>query len=110
MDCHSRPQNLQGVEGGWCGIKIIRKLDEKCEKCSYVNECDEKRMVSCGMMELPQKMSNSASATMTMPVAAEILVKHNYRNIKISPTQTITVDLERSIYKALGCPAFEFGA
>ena len=74
-------------------------------------------MVSCGMMELPQKMSNSASATMTMPVAAEILVKHNYRNIKISPTQTITVDLEemkkdleRSIYKALGCPAFEFGA
>ena len=52
-----------------------------------------------------------------MPVAAEMLVKHNYRNIKIGPTQTITVDLEemkkdlkKQIYKALGFPGFEFGA
>ena len=46
-------------------------------------------------------------------IAAEILVKHDYRNIKISETQTITVDLEemkkdleRRIYKALGYPGF----
>ncbi len=95
----------------------ITKLHEKCEKCPYVNDCDEKRMVACGLMELPEKSFNSASEAMTMPVAAEMLVKHNYRNIKIGPTQTITVDLEemkkdlkKQIYKALGCPGLEFGA
>jgi len=98
-------------------MEIISKIHEKCQKCPYVDDCDEKRMVACGMMELPEKMFNSASEAMTMPVAAEMLVKHDYRNIKINSTQTITVDLEemkkdlqQSIYKALGCPGFEFGA
>lgn len=96
--------------------KIISQLSEKCQKCPYVNGCDEKRMAACGMMKLPEKMCNSASAAMTMPIAAEILVKHDYRDIKISPTQTVTIDLEEMkkdleerIYEALGCPAFEFG-
>lgn len=98
-------------------MKIISQLSEKCQKCPYVNDCDEKRMVACGMMERPEKMFNSASAAMTMPIAAEMLVKHDYRDIKISPTQTVTVDLEemkkdfeKQIYKALGCPGLEFGA
>lgn len=97
-------------------MKVIGKLHEKCEKCQYVNVCDEKRKVACGMLPLPEKTSNSASATMTMPIAAEMLVKHDYRNIKISKTQRVTVDveemkkdLERRIYKALDCPCFEFG-
>lgn len=98
-------------------MKIISKLHEKCEKCRYVNDCDEKRMVACGMLEWPEKMFNSASAAMTMTVAAEMLVKHDYRDIKISPTQTVTVDLEEMkkdleerIYRAFGCPGLEFGA
>lgn len=98
-------------------MKSISKLHEKCEKCQYVDVCDEKRKVACGMLPLPERMFDSASAAMTMPIAAEILVKHDYRNIKISEAQTITVDLEemkkdleRRIYKALGCPGFEFGA
>lgn len=98
-------------------MKIISKLHEKCEKCPYVNDCNEKRMVACGMMERPEKMFNSVSAAMTMPIAAEMLVKHDYRDIKISPTQTVTVDLEqmkkdleKRIYKSLGCPGLEFGA
>lgn len=98
-------------------MKIVSKLHEKCEKCLYVNDCDEKRMVACGIMELPEKMFNSASAAMTMPIAAEMLVKHDYRDIKIGPTQTVTIDLEemkkdleKRIYKALGCPGLEFGA
>lgn len=98
-------------------MKIVSKLHEKCENCPYVNDCSEKRMVACGMMERPEKMFNSASAAMTMPIAAEMLVKHDYRDIKISPTQTVTVDLEemkkgleKRIYKALSCPGLEFGA
>lgn len=98
-------------------MKIVSKLHEKCEKCPYVNDCNEKRMVACGMMERPQKMFNSASAAMTMPIAAEMLVKHDYRDIKIGPTQAVTIDLEemnkdleKRIYKALGCPGLEFGA
>lgn len=98
-------------------MKIVSKLHEKCENCPYVNDCGEKRMVACRMMERPEKMFNSASASMTMLIAAEMLVKHDYRDIKISPTQTITIDLEeqkrqleRDIYKALGGPCLEFGA
>lgn len=98
-------------------MKSISKLHEKCEKCPYVDVCDEKRKVACGMLPLPERMFDSASAAMTMPIAAEILVKHDYRNIKISEAQTITFDLEemkkdleRRIYKALGYPSFEFGA
>lgn len=98
-------------------MKSISKLHEKCEKCPYVDACAEKRKVACGRLPLPERMFDSASAAMTIPIAAEILVKHDYRNIKISEAQTITVDLEemkkdleRRIYKALGYPGFEFGA
>lgn len=97
-------------------MKIVSELSEKCKKCPYANDCDEKRMVACGMMEHPT-MSASATADMTSPISAEIMVKHDYRDIKISSTQTVTVDIEemkkdieRSIYKALGCPGFQFGA
>ena len=97
--------------------KIISKLHQKCEKCPHVNDCDEKRMIACGLAERPQPIFETASQAMTMPIAAEIMVKHDYRDIKISPTQTVTVDLEemkkdieRRLYKALGCPAFQFGA
>lgn len=98
-------------------MSSISVLHEKCEKCQYVDVCDNKRKVACGMLPLPEKMFNSASAAMTMPIEAEMLVKHDYRNIKISETQTITVDLEemkkdleKRIYRALGCPSLEFGA
>ena len=96
---------------------MTKKLYEKCENCQYAADCDEKRMAACGALPLPEPMSASASEEMTMPIAAEMLVKHDYRDIKISPTQTITVDLEemkkgihRRLYKELGCPAFQFGA
>ena len=98
-------------------MEIISKLYEKCEKCPYVNECDEKRMMACGIMERPEPLAQPAANVSTMPIAAEMLVKHDYRNIKISPTETITVDLEKlkkemeqQIYKALGCPGLEYGA
>lgn len=67
------------------------------------------------------KMSNPILASASSPAAdyasAEVLVKHDYRNIKIGPNTTVSLDLEevkkqleRDIYKALGGPCLEFGA
>ncbi len=97
-------------------MEIISKVHKKCERCPHVDDCDEKRKVACGMMNLPEPMYETAAQAMTMPVAVEMLATHDFRRVQISPTQTITVDMEkmkkdlkRHIYKALGCPGLQFG-
>ena len=86
-------------------------LDEHCRSCEYVNDCDNKRMAACAYMQ--QKQKNLASATaenFSMPMAAEMTVKHDYRDVKIAEGVTVTIDiedmkkqLERNIYKQLNC-------
>lgn len=95
----------------------ISRLSDKCQKCSHVNNCNEKIEIACAVMERPEKMSMPASEMMTTPIAAEMLVKHSYRDVKINSTQTITIDLEelkkdleRRLYKGISYPMFEFGA
>lgn len=33
----------------------LSKLHSKCNECKYKDECNEKRMVACGVMELSPK-------------------------------------------------------
>ena len=46
-----------------------------------------------------------------MPLTQDLLVKHDYRDIKVGEDTTVTIDLEdlketdgKGFYKALGCP------
>lgn len=94
----------------------ISKLSEKCQKCRYASICDEKRKVACAYMASPEPYERSAFMPAANSASAEMLVKHNYRDIKIGPTETVTIDLEeqklqlrREIYKALGAPGFYLG-
>lgn len=68
-------------------------------------------------MEKRDPCMASAAAEGANYARADVLVKHDYRDIKIGPNTTITIDLEeqkrqleRDIYKALGGPCLEFGA
>lgn len=98
-------------------MKSTSQLSEKCQKCPHVNICDKKRIEACAYMEKHDPCMASAATYGANYAHADVLVKHDYRNIKIGPNTTVTIDLEeqkrqleRDIYKALGGPCFEFGA
>lgn len=87
---------------------------QKCQECEFRDKCDNKRMEACAYLYEPD-MSEA-----TMPSAAELaqpmMVKHDYRDIKIAENTTITIDvedlkkqMEEEIYRALGC-GFNYGA
>lgn len=98
-------------------MKSTSQLSEKCQKCPRVNICDKKRMEACAYIKIPDPCMASAAVEGADYAHAEMLVKHDYRDIKINPSMTISVDLEdvkrqleRDIYEALGGPCLEFGA
>ena len=95
----------------------ISQLSEKCQKCPRVNVCDKKRMEACAYMEMPDTILAPALSPAADYAHAEVLVKHDYRDIKIGPNTTVTLDLEevkkqmkQDIYKAMGGQCLEFGA
>lgn len=98
-------------------MKITSQLSEKCQKCPRINICDKKRMEACAYMERHDPCMASGASEGSDYAHAEVLVKHDCRNIKIGPNTTVTIDLEeqkrqlkQDIYKALGGPCLEFGA
>lgn len=88
----------------------LSKEHPKCKECEHRDDCDEKRMVACAVYN---EMAAPVTSELTMPLAQDVMVKHDYRDIKIGENTTVTVDLEEmkkrlteSIYKQLGCPGF----
>lgn len=80
----------------------------ECQVCKYYNDCKHKRRAACMYLE---PLVNPVAAEITQPLAADVLVKHDYRNINIGEHTTVTIDLEEmkkkiieDIYKAIKCP------
>ena len=65
----------------------ISRLSEKCRECPFESKCDKKRMEALAYLE-PAAQPN------TQPLAAPLMVEHDYRNVKIAPNTTVTIDLE----------------
>lgn len=94
------------------GKKYIFSMDApECQVCQYYNDCKNKRRVSCIWLE---PLTNPAAQQSTQPIATDVMVKHDYRNIKIGENTTVTIDLEEmkkkmveDIYTAIGCPFME---
>ena len=63
-----------------------------CPKCSYKDNCDEKRRMVCICFGEPQIMADAA-APIAQPIMADIAVKHDYRDIKCGD-MTLTIDIE----------------
>lgn len=90
---------------------VYSKTSEKCKACEYHDDCDSKRMVACALAEMPPQILSVAAENAALPAAQDALIKHDYRNVWIDPTTTVTIDLEdvkkqieRDLCKALYCP------
>lgn len=84
----------------------------ECQVCAYYNDCKNKRRVAC--MYLEPLTNPAAQQQYTQPIVADVMVKHDYRDIKIGENTTVTIDLEEmkkkmveDIYKAIFCPFME---
>lgn len=73
-------------------MQTISRLSEECRKCPFVSKCDNKRMEA--MLYMEPNVASSASVDYVAPVLADILVKHDYRDIKVGENTTITIDVE----------------
>lgn len=87
----------------------LRRLAPECEACPFVEKCDNKRMVG-------ESYIIPAFAEMIAPTLQPLVVKHDYRDIKVAPNTTITIDveglkkqIERDIYRKAGI-GLDYGA
>lgn len=80
----------------------LSRLSKKCQACPDVLTCTHKEMEALAYME-------DAMASARVNAAQPLMVSHDYRNIKISDSMNIAIDveelkreLEKSIYKSAG--------
>lgn len=92
----------------------ISRMAEKCRSCQIRDKCDKKQMEACAYFDEP--MAASAVMPSMTELAQPVLVKHDYRDIKIGENTTVTIDVEElkkkindDIYKSLGC-GLNYGA
>lgn len=86
----------------------------ECVSCKHYKECRNKRKALCAYLE--PSVSAAASKGRVAPVTAEILVKHDYRDVKIGEDTTVTIDMEDikkqlkdTLYKGMNCAFFTNG-
>ena len=63
------------------------KLYSGCRRCPYKDSCSNKRMEAHGYLQ-------PAASIISENVSAPVMVKHDYRDIKIDASTTVTIDLE----------------
>ena len=88
----------------------LSKVSEICKYCEHYNDCDNKRMEACACIIPKETLAQPCNQSLTNTFAADMAVKHDYRNIKIAENTTVTIDLEelkekmeKDFYKQLGC-------
>ena len=82
----------------------LSKDSEMCKKCELYDECTNKRMELCAYI------TPTIEAPVMQPLALDVMVKHDYRDVEIAENTTVTIDLEEmkkkledDIYKHLKC-------
>lgn len=65
----------------------LKRLANECARCPKKSTCQHKRMECVGMLE-------DAATPVAAPIMADIAVKHDYREVKVAPNTTVTIDLE----------------
>ena len=69
----------------------LSRLAAACRECPYVSTCDHKRMEA---LRFVGPLVAEAVAPITAPITAPMAAKHDFRQIKVAPGTTVTVDLE----------------
>ncbi|HAG04063.1 MAG TPA: hypothetical protein DCG28_01370 [Lachnospiraceae bacterium] len=65
----------------------LSRLCSECAKCPKVETCNHKRMEMVGFLE-------PTSATANSELSNSAIVPHKYRQVKVAPNTTVTIDLE----------------
>ena len=84
------------------------RLSSKCAACKMRDDCDKKRLEACAFMVEPPDLILPALKDAVQPLTQELLIKHDYRDIKVGENTTVTIDLKeikRQIVKNY-CPQF----
>lgn len=85
----------------------LSRLSSKCRSCPFVSKCNHKKMEFEAYIEpkISEDVINPSSSQIVQPM----LVKHDYRDIKIGENTTITIDVEelkrqmkKDFYRNLG--------
>jgi hypothetical protein len=77
-----------------CIKKEYPQFSKDCKECSEYNPCvNGGKYCFVGAME-NERMIPDAAAPLTQDAAAPIMVKHDYRDVKIAENTTVTIDLE----------------
>ena len=87
----------------------LRKDSDKCKTCYFYNNCDEKRMVLCAISD-NNPISKDTQENISEQLQEDILMKHDYRNVKVSEGMTITIyledvkkNIENDLYRQINC-------
>lgn len=77
-----------------CIKKKYPQFSKDCKECPEYNPCAKGgKWCFVGAMENERLISDAAAPTM-QNAAAPVMVKHDYRDVKIAENTTVTIDLE----------------
>lgn len=71
----------------------LKRLSAQCRACRYVGTCDHKEMEAVGYLPEESIIASAVEPTLA-DLAAPIMVKHDYRDVKVSENVTVTIDIE----------------
>lgn len=75
-------------------MSTLSKLHEKCNKCKYKESCDNKRMMTCEIAELPKSSMMSLSNHNTESLSYPLLIPHTPITINMGAYGVIETSLE----------------
>ncbi|WP_413778120.1 hypothetical protein [Caproicibacterium sp. XB1] len=77
-----------------CIKKKYPQFSKDCKECPEYNPCvKDCKYCFVGAME-NERMIPDAAAPLAQDAAAPVMVKHDYRDVKIAENTTVTIDLE----------------
>jgi len=90
-------------------VATISKLSDKCKKCPHVNDCDNKRMMACALIQYkPNRIDAMAPITMphTQPISRvvnPITINMGEHGTINTPLEEIAEKIKKDLYKNLNC-------
>lgn len=70
----------------------LSRLSAKCRACPLMEKCDHKRLETEAYLE--PSVAASAAYPLVEGLVELVMIKHDYRNVKVAENTVITIDLE----------------
>lgn len=95
---------------------VMTQLSTECQECKYIDECDEKKMILCNVVEHINKnppMMTKLTAPLAMPMVQPILRERTPVTIKLgdikidADLEEIKRQLKEDFYKKLNCSFYK---